>query len=757
MNTSLPARRRPRSVIRVALAVALAASLLASTGLTTRAITLGSSNGAWLPVVCNNFNPPAFPPFFRMEDCNVSFEASGPNGDTTIRWGVTAAGTPKSGLGFKGVANLAITPGSDFTAGTLYHYNFPVNDGSALSRVRLAIGLTFSDPAGLATSRTFTFEIDETADVAPCDYPSASPCADALFFPDMFSQETFTDDGRKYVLEIVGFQVGGATVSQMISQEGQVSSASLVARVVDVTPSVTIESPADGAVVLTNSVVDLTAAIVDPLADGDNSHSCAIDWGDGGQDVAGTVSDDGGDEVCSASYPGYATAGTYTITVAIDDGEGGVASESVTIVVNSAPAAEDDTYETDEGTPLIVAAPGVLENDADDDGDPLTAVLEDGPAGGSLTLNADGSFSYTPDAGFFGVDTFTYRASDGLMASNVATVTVTVVPLNEAPELATIGDQSVDEGSLLTFTAMATDVDGDGLTFSLKGAPAGATIDPVTGVFSWTPADNGVFTFTVIVTDDGTPSRSDEETITVTVRNVAPGIGGLTRPEEPVAVTTPVIVTAAVSDPGTADTQTAAVDWGDGSAPTVVDVPGSGGVSAIHVYTAPGVYTVTLRVEDDDGGVETTTFEQVVFDPDAGFVTGAGWIESPQGAVVDDPDAVGRAHFAFTARYRGEQTVPDGHVQFRAGDLSFRGTAYEWLLIDGERAQLRGIGTIGGAGEYGFVLTAIDGRGEDDADRLRIRIWEVASGAIVYDSQPGDGEDAEPVATLGGGNIVVHD
>ena len=81
--------------------------------------------------------------------------------------------------------------------------------------------------------------------------------------------------------------------------------------------------------------------------------------------------------------------------------------------VNDAPAAADDAYSTTEDTPLTVAAPGVLANDTDPDGDPLTAVLVTGPSHGTLTLNANGSFTYTPAANYNGPDSFTYRASDG--------------------------------------------------------------------------------------------------------------------------------------------------------------------------------------------------------------------------------------------------------------------------------------------------------------------------------------------------------
>jgi VCBS repeat-containing protein len=101
--------------------------------------------------------------------------------------------------------------------------------------------------------------------------------------------------------------------------------------------------------------------------------------------------------------------------------------------VNDAPVAQDDSYTTDEDTPLVVPAPGVLGNDYDVDGDSLTAVLVSGPAHGTLTLNSDGSFTYTPAENFCGEDSFTYKAYDGELYSNVATVTIHVTCVNDAP------------------------------------------------------------------------------------------------------------------------------------------------------------------------------------------------------------------------------------------------------------------------------------------------------------------------------------
>src|SRR5207244_3030791 len=101
--------------------------------------------------------------------------------------------------------------------------------------------------------------------------------------------------------------------------------------------------------------------------------------------------------------------------------------------VNDPPIANNDSYITNEDTPLTVAAPGVLGNDTDIDSTAFTAILVSGPAHGSLTFNADGSFAYTPNANYNGADTFTYKDNDGQADGNTATVTITVNPINDPP------------------------------------------------------------------------------------------------------------------------------------------------------------------------------------------------------------------------------------------------------------------------------------------------------------------------------------
>ena len=95
---------------------------------------------------------------------------------------------------------------------------------------------------------------------------------------------------------------------------------------------------------------------------------------------------------------------------------------------NSVPVAANDVYSTSRNTTLTITVPGVLGNDTDPEGATLTAQLVSNPSHGALTLNTNGSFTYTPTTGYVGSDSFTYVANDGTYNGNVATVTITVLP-----------------------------------------------------------------------------------------------------------------------------------------------------------------------------------------------------------------------------------------------------------------------------------------------------------------------------------------
>ena len=328
---------------------------------------------------------------------------------------------------------------------------------------------------------------------------------------------------------------------------------------------------------------------------------------------------------------------------------------------------------------------------------------------------------------------------------------------NSAPVLTAIGAKQVNEGTELTFTAIATDADGDALTFSLgTGAPTGASITSG-GVFTWTPADGPATAEIQVIVSDGT--ATDDETITVTVNNVAPTIATFTATTDPIAVNTGVArVSGTYSDPaGAADNHTVTINWGNGA--TTAGTGAYGVISGSYSYAAAGVYTVSVTVTDKDNGSVSATFQfVVVYDPAAGFVTGGGWINSPAGAYVADASLSGKATFGFVSRYQKGATVPTGNTQFQfhAAGMTFKSTSYQWLVISGAKAQYKGEGTINGVSGYSFILTATDGQvtGGGGVDQFRIKITD-ASG-VVYDNQMGAPDDAAATMALSGGSIVIH-
>ena len=195
---------------------------------------------------------------------------------------------------------------------------------------------------------------------------------------------------------------------------------------------------------------------------------------------------------------------------------------------NAVPDATDETYFTDEDIPIVIDGidlPTILENDADPDGSPLTASLLSDPAHGALELNADGTFTYEPDPDWHGTDWFTYAAYDGIGYSDPAMVFLITRVVNHPPVLDPIGDLTVDEETLLEFVAVADDSHDHypaQIVFSATGLPDGATLDPETGVFSWTPdeAQDGEHVITIIATEDSDPDFFTSETITVNVNEV---------------------------------------------------------------------------------------------------------------------------------------------------------------------------------------------------------------------------------------------
>lgn len=246
-----------------------------------------------------------------------------------------------------------------------------------------------------------------------------------------------------------------------------------------------------------------------------------------------------------------------------------------------------------------------------------------------------------------------------------------------------------------------------------------------------------------------------------------PLVTAVSGPIDPVNSSTgAVTVSGAFSDADDDDLHNATWDWGDGSALTAGVVnQASNTVAGAHLYANAGVYKVMLTVVDNFGASDADVYEFIViYNPDSGFVTGGGWIDSPAGACQFETctiDTTGKANFGFNAKYQKGAYVPAGNTQFqfKAGDLKFQSSSYEWLVVAGANAKFKGEGAINGGGNFGFMLTATDSgiNGGGNIDTFRIKIWNQENGdAIVYDNQMGADDDANDGTVLGGGSIVIH-
>jgi VCBS repeat-containing protein len=181
-----------------------------------------------------------------------------------------------------------------------------------------------------------------------------------------------------------------------------------------------------------------------------------------------------------------------------------------TTVTNRAPTAAPDAYSTAEDTRLTVATPGVLANDSDPDHNTLSAVLVSGPSHGTLTLNPDGSFTYTPATNHTGSDSFSYQASDGTLASDPATVTLMATAGNDPPTVTVAGGTCGRDDHSGTINLTVADVDSPTTELTLSAASSNPALVP-TGNIGF--AGNGTArTMTISVVD----GRSDIAILTVT-------------------------------------------------------------------------------------------------------------------------------------------------------------------------------------------------------------------------------------------------
>ena len=302
----------------------------------------------------------------------------------------------------------------------------------------------------------------------------------------------------------------------------------------------------------------------------------------------------------------YGDNGTYTVTVTVTDDDGGIGTDTLKVTVNNvAPSITSISTDSprDEGSVLTFNAsftdPGWLDTHSATvdfgDGTPAvsgTVTEEHGAPDATGTIAATHTYG---DNGTYSV-TLTVRDDDGGRDTKTTTVTI-----NNVPPTAEAGpDQTVDEGDTVQFAGSHTDpgwLDTHTYSWSFGDDSTGEGINPTHAY-----GDNGTYTVTLTVTDDDGGVGTD--TLKVTVNNVAPTVDAGT--DETVDENSPVTFSGGFTDPGWLDTHEATWDFGDGTDPVAGTIVKKGDsapeVFGSHTYEWPGVYTVTLGVEDDDGG-----------------------------------------------------------------------------------------------------------------------------------------------------------
>jgi len=373
-------------------------------------------------------------------------------------------------------------------------------------------------------------------------------------------------------------------------------------------------------------------------------------------------------------------------------------------------------------------------------------------------------------------------AGDGIGDTNLPHYGVDWYPMmrptgcahNFPPEIRAFTALSQPEGVAVSYQTSASDPEGVALVYSFDLEGDGifdvvGTSDTASHLF----IDD--FTGTArLQVSDGT--YAVEQTALVVVTNVAPTVVVSSPPSGSLySVGQPVTFAGAFTDAGVADTHTAEWTFDTLALPgSVLEAGGTGTVMGTYVFTVPGIYLVTLTVTDDDDGVGTTSYTTeglpafiVVYDPNGGFFTGGGWIDSPIGGYLYDPSLTGRATFGFQAKYQKGQSQPSGDTEFRfiAGDLLFQSSSYHWLVVANSKAMFKGSGTLTvGHGrnqwqmDVGFLISAVDGdyRGGQDVDRFRIKVWNrYYEWEIVYDNMRDWSDEANPPG-IGGGRITIQ-
>ena len=434
-------------------------------------------------------------------------------------------------------------------------------------------------------------------------------------------------------------------------------------------------------------------------------------------DSAGNIT---GDIDSSASQ-----TGTFTVVVTATDGNGGTITDTFTwSVTNPTPTAANDTFDTDEDTPV---SGSVATNDGDSDGDDLTYAQTSNPASGTVDFDSDGTFTYTPVGDFNGQVTFDYQVTDADGATSTATVTINVDPVNDPPIVDTnIADQANQDGDSISvdISGNFTDIDGDGLNFSATELPTGLSIDTdgnITGSIDSSASQTGSFTVVVTATDGNGGSVTDTFTWSVTNPGPVANDDNFSTDED-----TELSATVATND---SDPDGDSLSYSQLTNPAhgTVDFNSDGTFTYTPADDFFGTDSFDYTITDADGATSTATVNITIND-----VNDAPTVDNP----IDDQANVDSETISLNVS--GAFGEVDGAVTYSAADLP------SGLTIDENTGVISGqtdssASQAGTGGEYSVTVTAED---DDGATVSSTFTWTITNpGPDAVDDSVSTDED----------------
>ena len=407
--------------------------------------------------------------------------------------------------------------------------------------------------------------------------------------------------------------------------------------------------------------------------------------------------------------------GTTTITYTITDGQGGTDSATVSVSVspvNDPPVAVDETITVSEDSILIT---NVLGNDSDVDGDPLTVTAASSPDG-SVTINSDGTISFTPTSNFTGTTTVTYIVSDGNGGTDTADLNVNFIPVNDPP-VAENDDLVVAEDAVsatLDVLVNDSDVENDDLTVLTASASEGSVSINSDGTLAYTPVSDFTGTVTVTYTISDGNSGTDSATATVTV---SPGSDlpvanpdNATVNEDTTSATITVLGNDTDADGDPLTVQTASSPGGS------VSINSDGTINFTPTSDFNGTTTITYTISDGTGGTDSATVTVTV------------------DAVNDAPVAVDDGTFSVVEDAVSTVTVLTNDSDVDGDDLTVQSaSAADGSVSINSDGTLEFTPTSNFTGTTTITYTITDGAGGTDSATVTLTVTENNTPPVAVD------------------------